>query len=113
MWLKYSQNRFGFSVQKKIWVDNGGKLDGSYDWDTFCKLGDYDYDTFLKLGEKVGWRKGGEQLNYSELTFNNTNAPRGHLPARACLVRVGFAGWFYGVGHRFYELGYTFLFSKL
>jgi hypothetical protein len=69
LWLKYSQNRFGFSVQKKIWVDNGGKLDRN----------GFDYDTYCKLGDKVGWRKGGNWLNYSELTFN-TNALHGHLP---------------------------------
>lgn len=44
LWLKYSYNRFGFSVQKKIWVDNGGKLDDSYD----CR-------TYYELKDKVGW----------------------------------------------------------
>jgi GUN4-like len=77
LWLKYSQSRFGFSVQKEIWLDNGGKLDGSYDWDTYCRLGD-----------KVGWRKGGDFVEYSELTFN-TNAPPGHLPR----VAVDWSGW--------------------
>lgn len=70
LWLKYSQNRFGFSVQKQIWLKHGGKLDGSYDWDTYKRLAD-----------KVGWRKGVRDSDrYSELTFK-TNAPPGHLPA--------------------------------
>jgi hypothetical protein len=73
LWLKYSQNRFGFSVQKKIWVDNGGKFDGESDWDTYTKLGD-----------KVGWKMGDSTrgvygFDYSQTTFN-INAPRGHLP---------------------------------
>ena len=68
LWLKYSHDRFGFSVQKKIWVDNGGKLDEN------C-----DSDTYNKLGNKVGWRKGGDWLDYSDLTFS-ANAPQGHLP---------------------------------
>jgi hypothetical protein len=70
LWLKYSQNRFGFSVQKKIWVDN-------CNWG---KLGDLpDLDAYCKLADKVGWRKGENWLNHSELTFN-TNALPGHLP---------------------------------
>jgi len=40
LWLKYSQNRFGFSVHKKIWIDNGGKPYGSFDLDTYRKLAD-------------------------------------------------------------------------
>jgi hypothetical protein len=94
LWLKYSQNRFGFSVQKKIWVDNGGKLDGSYDYDTYCKL-----------GNKVGWRKGGDWLNKSVLTFN-TNALPGHLPALVWGVGMGCLG----MGGGYSE---SFFFSKL
>jgi HTH-type transcriptional regulator/antitoxin HigA len=45
LWVKYSQGRFGFSVQKKIWLEVGGKVD---------------YDTECKLGDRVGWRKGGK-----------------------------------------------------
>jgi hypothetical protein len=74
LWLKHSQNRFGLSVQKQIWIELGGKLDGSYDEDTYCKLGD-----------KVGWRKGGNWLNYSELTFNTSALP-GHLPRLTLIV---------------------------
>jgi hypothetical protein len=46
LWVKYSNGKFGFSVQKQIWLDVGGKLDGEPDW-----------DTFTKLGSRVGWRK--------------------------------------------------------
>lgn len=64
LWVKYSQGRFGFSVQKKIWLECGGKVD---------------YDTEKKLGDRVGWRKGGSWLNYKDLTFNK-QAQEGHLP---------------------------------
>ncbi|MFO5475309.1 MAG: GUN4 domain-containing protein, partial [Dolichospermum sp.] len=40
LWVKYSNSKFGFSVQKQIWLELGGKLDGEYDRDTFRKLGD-------------------------------------------------------------------------
>ncbi|MFM6220974.1 MAG: GUN4 domain-containing protein, partial [Dolichospermum sp.] len=28
LWVKYSNGKFGFSVQKQIWLELGGKLDG-------------------------------------------------------------------------------------
>ncbi|MBE9233913.1 GUN4 domain-containing protein [Cuspidothrix issatschenkoi LEGE 03284] len=68
LWVKYSNGKFGFSVQKQIWLDLGGKLDGEPDWNTFTKLGD-----------RVGWRKNGEWLSDSYYTFS-TNALSGHLP---------------------------------
>jgi len=68
LWLKYSKNRFGFSVQKKIRLYRGGEIDGEYDW-----------DTYVKVADAVGWRKRGRWLYYSDLTFN-TSAPAGHLP---------------------------------
>ncbi|MBD2389952.1 MULTISPECIES: GUN4 domain-containing protein [Aphanizomenon] len=68
LWVKYSNGKFGFSVQKQIWLDLGGKLDGEPDWDTFKKLGD-----------RVGWRKNNEWLYHDSYTFS-TNALPGHLP---------------------------------
>jgi len=65
LWVKYSQGRFGFSVQKKIWLEVGGKVD---------------YETVCKLWDRVGWRKGGRSVSYSDLTFNK-QAPLGHLPS--------------------------------
>ncbi|MFM6092974.1 MAG: GUN4 domain-containing protein [Dolichospermum sp.] len=89
LWVKYSNGKFGFSVQKQIWLESGGKLDGEPDWDTFYKLGD-----------RVGWRQNGEWLNYDSYTFS-TNAPSGHLPR----CRDGCTGRGRG--------GYSFLFSSL
>ena len=83
LWVKYSQGHFGFSVQKKIWLEVGGKVD---------------YDTECKLGDRVGWRKRRkgrkDWLNYNDLTFN-LQAPEGHLPWVRCCVQVGFGlvGW--------------------
>ena len=65
LWVKYSNGKFGFSVQKQIYQGMGGSKE--FNWD--------DYE---KLGDKVGWRKGGKWLNYSELTFSEkhyTGAP--------------------------------------
>jgi GUN4-like len=64
LWIHYSKGHFGFSVQKKIWEECGGKVD---------------YETECKLGDLVGWRKGGEWVNYSDLNFS-LESPLGHLP---------------------------------
>ncbi|MGB7250272.1 MAG: GUN4 domain-containing protein [Phormidesmis sp.] len=69
LWVKYSQGQFGFSVQKEIYVECGGKLDGIYP-------GDEIWEAF---SEKVGWRTKGSWISYSNVTFDKS-APKGHLP---------------------------------
>jgi hypothetical protein len=78
LWVKYSKGKFGFSVQKQIWLDLGGKLDGEPDW-----------YTFVKLSDRVGWRKNNEWLSYDNYTFS-TNAPQGHLPLTRDWVVEGY-----------------------
>ncbi|WP_438822818.1 GUN4 domain-containing protein [Planktothrix pseudagardhii] len=76
LWVKYSNGRFGFSVQKRIYQSLGGTR--SYDpkvWEAF--------------GDQVGWRVGGSWLYYSELEFNQT-ADISHLPWVDWLC---FGGW--------------------
>jgi len=64
LWVKHSLDHFGFSVQKRIWEEVGGKVD---------------YETEEKLCKHVGWMKDDHVLRCSELTFS-TQAPLGHLP---------------------------------
>jgi len=70
LWVKYSDGRFGLSVQKRIYVECGAKLDGVYPgyeiWKNFC--------------DRIGWRLNGEWMYTNQLTFS-TSAPQGHLPA--------------------------------
>jgi hypothetical protein len=95
LWVKYSNGKFGFSVQKQIWLELGGKLDGESDW-----------DTFTKLGLRVGWKKNYEWLHYDSFTFS-TNALRGHLP-------LGMGMGCGGVWGEWIELCWSsFLFSRL
>ncbi|WP_442944208.1 GUN4 domain-containing protein [Nostoc sp.] len=56
LWLKYSNRRFGFSVQRQIWL----KLD--CDW--------------IKVGDRIGWRLNNCWKEYSELLFI-INSPEG------------------------------------
>jgi serine/threonine-protein kinase len=67
LWVKYSNGHFGFSVQKHIWQEVGGKVDR---------------ETEKRFDERVGWRVNNKWLgkSYSELTFS-LQAPKGHLPA--------------------------------
>ena len=67
LWLHYSDKRFGFSVQKQIWIAEGGKP------------GVYNLAVYEKFGDRVGWRVNDSWKLYSELTFPSTAAP-GHLP---------------------------------
>ncbi|MEO8893676.1 MAG: serine/threonine-protein kinase, partial [Coleofasciculaceae cyanobacterium] len=67
LWLFYSENRFGFSVQKRIWLEEGGKT------------GIYDERVYEKFGDRVGWRQDGNWRLYSDLTFSS-NEVSGHLP---------------------------------
>ena len=64
LWVKYSLSRFGFSVQKKIWLKVGTQVD---------------YKTESKLGDYLGWRSRGVEKSYDDLTFS-LEAPLGHLP---------------------------------
>jgi len=69
LWTEYSGHRFGFSVQKKIWIDCGGTS------------GVFDQDVYIKFCHQTGWKRGERWLAYSDLTFN-INAPLGHLPGK-------------------------------
>ncbi|QOV22592.1 serine/threonine-protein kinase [Anabaenopsis elenkinii] len=66
LWLKNSNGRFGFSVQKRIYESLGGTTD-------------YNREIFLALGDTVGWRKGINWLFIRDMIFDIT-APEGHLP---------------------------------
>jgi serine/threonine protein kinase len=77
LWVKYSNDKFGFSVQKRIYQGLGGTRE-------------YNEDIWNKFGNKVGWR-GGYWLYYTEISFDK-KAPEGHLPV---CWNVGFkcGGW--------------------
>ena len=71
LWVKYSNGRFGFSVQKKIYLEVGGIPDGRYDEEAWSKYGD-------RVGWR-GWRVKESWINSEGLIFDTT-APVGHLP---------------------------------
>ena len=69
LWVQASLGRYGFSVQKEIYVHCGGKLDGNYPSD----------EIWNKFGTEVGWRVNNLWQEYDDLTWNSIYVP-GHLP---------------------------------
>lgn len=60
LWVVFSEGKFGFSVQREIWLANGKN------WEN--------------LWVKIGWKNGNNWTRYpNEFTWNLT-APKGHLP---------------------------------
>ncbi len=90
LWVKYSDGRFGFSVQKRIWESVGKdytKLGDRVSWRTYETLIQKNIvecleDINKKLGfkEEAVTRTGAKWLYYTDLTFD-IHAPKGHLPA--------------------------------
>ena len=76
LWVKYSNGKFGFSVQKNIYVECGATLDGQYPgdkiWYAFC--------------DRVGWRKENSYVSYNDLSFDLRSSSTGELP---CCVGLG------------------------
>jgi len=94
LWVKYSNGKFGFSVQKQIYQGLGGTK--QYDekvWKAFC--------------DKVGWRQGGKWLYYDDLTFD-ISTHLGHLPYTSVLPKRSLT-W---VGLRRFGVVYCILFSR-
>ena len=86
LWVKYSNGRFGFSVQKKIYLEVGGKLDGKYYEEARNKFRsrvmmseEYLFWWVRNLG-RVGVFLDDNLFNVKRGNFWLTSAPEGHLP---------------------------------
>ncbi|MBW4471569.1 MAG: GUN4 domain-containing protein [Stenomitos rutilans HA7619-LM2] len=92
MWVNNSDGKFGFSVQKKIYVGScGGELSGQN-----SEKADNCF------GDRVGWRVKENWISNSDTDYS-TQAPRGHLPT------------YYSAGGTyvlFWEMGRFALFSR-
>jgi len=108
LWVKYSQGKFGFSVQKKIWQECGSPRSRGKDWDKFCF--------------RVGWQNAmaGDYLNSSKLKANPQgwlgNSPAGEFPILLSRVMLGPSGVVRWLGHGWDRWGDNFasyLFSRI
>jgi hypothetical protein len=68
LWVDYSNEKFGFSEQKKVWIACGG-VPGEYDW-----------DIFERFAVRVGWLRSGYWLGMDKLTYSLENSKHAHLP---------------------------------
>jgi len=69
LWIKYSNGRFGFSIQKKVYESMGGTFD----------ISQIDMKVLHKTAEELGLRLNGKDIPYQELNFS-LEAPRGAFP---------------------------------
>jgi WD40 repeat protein len=96
LWLKYSNGRFGFSIQKQLWEELGG-------------MRDVGIETWYRFGVLVGWRLNHAWLPWSNHNFTS-NAPKGHLPSLLvaggtglCGLGLGLSVWFCTLTSRLQE----------
>ena len=95
LWMKYSNERFGFSMQKQIYIECGAKLDGKYPGD----------EIFWQFADRIGWKVTGYSIDYPSDVVFATSASFGHLPVSLGLISgdVGVVCW----------LGTGVLFSRI
>ncbi len=76
LWQKYSNGKFGFSVQKQIWIDLGGVS------------GEFDYEVYKKFAMEVRWYMDNCWVSSEKLEFS-TRGAFGHLPRNMSRVDYG------------------------
>lgn len=69
LWLNHSQGQFGFSVQKKIYLECGGKLGDESPSNGIWR----------KFGKAVDWSVEGGWIHHENVIFE-AHVPPGHLP---------------------------------
>lgn len=70
IWIKYTNGKFGFSVQKKIWQQCGSP-------GLFNEGGNFDeeaYSKWVKFGSRVGWYKYEDWVTYQDVDLITTGA---------------------------------------
>ncbi|MGB5632319.1 MAG: GUN4 domain-containing protein [Waterburya sp.] len=70
LWKKYSNNRFGFSVQLRLYQSFGGNMDS---------IRAQNNEFLHRTAEKIGWRKNGKRVDYDDFDFS-LDASEGGLP---------------------------------
>jgi serine/threonine protein kinase len=99
LWQTFSNKRFGFRVQKRIFENLGGKIT-------------FNYPAWQSFGEHVGWYYENHWREYSQLQFSLAS-PEGHLPAcfSSALTHRGRNTSTAGYGWQ--RLGFAFLMKRI
>lgn len=72
LWVKYSQGKFGFSVQKQIWQSCGSPTRYNKDWEEFGDI--------VGWKDPKGWPKFLSWYLYNNYMFEYEKSHPGHLP---------------------------------
>ncbi|MEO1671161.1 MAG: GUN4 domain-containing protein [Cyanobacteria bacterium J06631_2] len=75
LWLRYSDGKFGFSVQREIYESLGGTAD-------------FEWEIWELFGDRIGWRINGRWINEEDIIYQLMNAPPGHLPILTSKMRT-------------------------
>ncbi len=67
LWQKYSEDKFGLSIQVSVYLETGNNLER------------YNPQSYQIFGDRLGWRKARKWQKYEQLNFSE-DAPKGHLP---------------------------------
>ena len=84
MWSQYSEEHFGFSIQKQLWIESGGEL------------GVYDQDVADHFRATLGWSS---RNNQPQDITNKSSVPSGYFP--------------FQVSDRIWEFGAPYLGERL
>lgn len=87
VWLKYSNGKFGFSIQRKIWQDLGCKPSASIPAQTVSEN---------RFGQSVHWRIGSMWLSPWDAFNYSFQAPQGSFPREYIFALSGW--WNYTKG---------------
>jgi antirestriction protein len=88
LWLKYSNNRFGFSVQRRVleYTFRDSKVTPETclsDYEMLKCIEDYSdrlSERWRMFGEKLGWYNEGQWIIAIDYSHNVVNKPEGYLP---------------------------------
>ncbi|MEO1432998.1 MAG: AAA-like domain-containing protein [Cyanobacteria bacterium J06633_8] len=89
LWVQHSNGRFGFSIQKKIWLKTGSRLGIEYRYPSvkfFRQFKQSDYDNYRLYASRIGWysNQGKSFKNYRDVIKvvenNYDQADSGILP---------------------------------
>ncbi|MEM8777258.1 MAG: GUN4 domain-containing protein [Cyanobacteria bacterium P01_G01_bin.49] len=103
LWLASSEGKFGFSVQKQVWIECGGKLE------------QYDPKTMDKFYEHIEWKRVKEpEICQGNLCWD-LRAPKGHLPAKYHWKLGDIAGLLteITINDMYYKQGYNSMLSPV
>lgn len=82
LWTTYSQGKFSFTVQTRIWQKIGGNSEP--DWNAWCRF-----------GKCLGWFEKENWLSWNDITFS-IDAPPGHLPRGGAYMGWGLGDFWIG-----------------